>query len=136
MRKLLFTLVLATLSLPALTLQGGEAPKSPELTFKKDLGIRDTVYGKLHLYDGLSPVHTVMPPYPRKAFVAHITGTLVMDVLVAADGSVAEVRVRASSGNAELDAAGLGAVKRWTYPALPSRERYVNIETYEFDIDG
>ena len=136
MRNLLLTLFIATLSLPAPTLLGGDAPKAPALHFKKDLGVQDTVYGKLHLYEGLWPVRAVTPPYPRPALVARVTGTVVMDVLIAEDGSVADVRVRTSSGSADLDAAGLAGIKRWRYPASPDQQRCVNIETYAFTIDG
>ena len=136
MRKLLITLFIATLSLPAPALLGGDTPKIPALHFKQDLGVQETTYGKLHLYEGLRPVHLEMPPYPRQAYVANITGTVVMDVLIAEDGTVADVRIRKTSGNAELDAAGLAVLKRWRYPASPDQQRCVNIETFVFEIDG
>jgi TonB family protein len=58
-------------------------------------------------------VHKVAPAYPPQAEAAHIRGTVVLDVLIALDGSVAAVRV--SHGHPALAQSAIDAVKQWTY---------------------
>jgi len=58
---------------------------------------------------------TPLPPYPAAAREQGIEGTVLLDVLVLADGRVGEARVRQSSGSPALDAAALEAVRRWTF---------------------
>jgi protein TonB len=60
------------------------------------------------------------PPYPRRALNAQIEGTVVLRVLVGADGKPIEVNVHRSSGNRELDdAATRQVLRRWAFrPAM------------------
>jgi len=58
-------------------------------------------------------VNKVDPVYPPQAEAEGITGTVVLDVLIASDGSVAAIR--ASHGPPLLVPAAMEAVKKWTY---------------------
>lgn len=56
-------------------------------------------------------------PYPREALHLHQQGTVVLRVLVGADGMPQQVEVEKSSGARSLDLAARDAVKRWTFQA-------------------
>ena len=58
-------------------------------------------------------VHKVDPVYPPPAQATGIKGTVVLDVLIAPDGSVAAVHV--ASGPEALRQPAVDAVKQWTY---------------------
>lgn len=59
------------------------------------------------------------PVYPVDVLKKGVTGTVVMLVDVAADGSVSGARVERSSGEQQLDAAALDAVGKWKFtPAM------------------
>jgi len=68
------------------------------------------------------------PGYPRSARRAGEQGTVVLRVLVAADGSPARVEVERSSGSASLDSAALEAVQRWRF--VPARRGAVPVEAW------
>ena len=55
------------------------------------------------------------PVYPRQSQRRREQGTVMLEVLILADGSVADVRVKESSGYARLDKAALEAVAQWRY---------------------
>jgi protein TonB len=55
------------------------------------------------------------PSYPSTARRAGVQGTTLLDVLVADDGRVADVRVRQSAGHPDLDQAAVDAVRRWRF---------------------
>lgn len=57
--------------------------------------------------------HKVDPVYPPQAEAAHIHGSVLLDVLIAPDGSVAEVHPE--QGDPALLEAAVNAVKQWTY---------------------
>ena len=70
----------------------------------------------------LSPAkyrETPLPPYPTAAREQGVEGVVLLVVQVFAEGRVGEVRVKTSSGSAELDAAAVKAVKEWTF--VPGR---------------
>lgn len=56
------------------------------------------------------PMRTIRPDYPRSARQRGEQGDVVLEISVAADGSVSSVAVATSSGFADLDAAALKAV--------------------------
>jgi TonB family protein len=58
-------------------------------------------------------VHKVDPVYPPLAKAAGIRGTVVLDVLIASDGSVDDVRL--SQGPTLLAPSAIEALKQWTY---------------------
>jgi len=135
MRKLL-SLILAGAVLVIQTTAFAAEPAPKPLHFKADHGVQQTVFGQLHQFEGLWATQVKDPVYPKKELLARIIGTVTMDVLVAEDGSVADVRVRKSSGNANLDAAALEAIRHWKYPVLTPPTRYANVEVWEFILDG
>jgi protein TonB len=55
------------------------------------------------------------PPYPAAARRMGEQGEVRLDVHVAADGTVTEVRLRASSGSAVLDRSAIDTVRRWRF---------------------
>ncbi|MEW6220185.1 MAG: energy transducer TonB [Thermodesulfobacteriota bacterium] len=59
------------------------------------------------------------PVYPALARKRGLSGTVVLSVLVAPDGRVAELAVLTSSGHPSLDQAALAAVADWTF--VPGR---------------
>ena len=61
-------------------------------------------------------VHRVDPTYPDIALVAKVTGLVILEASVAADGSVEAVRVLRSVKF--LDQAAIDAVKQWKYSPL------------------
>ncbi|QCB36693.1 TonB family protein [Sphingobium sp. PAMC28499] len=55
------------------------------------------------------------PRYPNESRRKHEEGTVLLTVLVAIDGSVADISVARSSGFDRLDRAALSAVRRWKW---------------------
>ena len=59
----------------------------------------------------------VAPDYPSAARSAGITGMVRLQVLISSEGSVQDVEVYESSGNAALDSAAIRAVRSWQFTA-------------------
>jgi protein TonB len=57
------------------------------------------------------------PKYPPQAVRQHLTGKLMLKVLVGVDGKPEEVTVEKSSGSHILDQAAIDAVKTWMFNA-------------------
>jgi len=58
-------------------------------------------------------------PYPRESLINHEHGTVILKVLVSAEGLVQAVEIEKSSGYLRLDRAARDAVKGWSFhPAL------------------
>lgn len=55
------------------------------------------------------------PRYPHESRRKREQGTVVLMVLLAVDGTVADVSISQSSGSARLDDAALKAVRRWRW---------------------
>lgn len=55
------------------------------------------------------------PVYPAEALREGRSGTVLLEVTVETDGAVSMVRVHASSGSADLDAAALSALRAWRF---------------------
>jgi len=66
------------------------------------------------------------PVYPSASRRRGEEGTVLLELLVLADGSVTDVRVKKSSGHPRLDQSALNAVKRWRY--TPATRAGVAIE--------
>jgi periplasmic protein TonB len=63
--------------------------------------------------------------YPRESLIAREQGTVVLRVLVGADGVVEKVEIEKSSGHARLDRAAREAVSKWSFhPAQRSGAAY------------
>ncbi|MDZ3832668.1 MAG: energy transducer TonB [Sphingopyxis sp.] len=68
-------------------------------------------------------VHAPPPRYPRESRRLREQGTVVLRVLLGADGKVADIGVAKSSGHGRLDAAALDAVRKWRWrPTLRQGE--------------
>jgi protein TonB len=55
------------------------------------------------------------PPYPTLSRRLREQGTVILDILIRADGKVGEIKLKTSSGFKRLDEAAITAVKRWRY---------------------
>lgn len=63
--------------------------------------------------------HNCLDQYPADAKAVHVEGITSLSYRIAEDGSVKQITIRTSSGNATLDKAAIGCVKAWTYtPAM------------------
>ena len=60
-------------------------------------------------------VSHVDPEYPPMARQMHLSGAVLLDIVIDKDGKVSEVHV--SSGSALLSGAATAAVKKWKYAA-------------------
>ena len=60
------------------------------------------------------PVRTRPPEYPSQLKRDGVSGMVVVNVVIEADGSVADVEIRKST-NSEFDAPALEAVKNWRF---------------------
>lgn len=63
----------------------------------------------------LTITQRIDPVYPAAARRAGEQGTVVLSVMVDADGRVSAVTVASSSGSMELDDAAIAAIKRWQF---------------------
>ncbi|MFW2374640.1 MAG: energy transducer TonB [Gammaproteobacteria bacterium] len=73
-----------------------------------------------------SRLNNPAPAYPIASRRRGEAGTVVLEVLIMPDGSVAEVRIKHSSGYPRLDKSALTAVKRWHY--MPAKQNGVPIQ--------
>lgn len=74
-----------------------------------------------------NPIHRVAPVYPALARRANIEGTVVLQAVIAADGSVSDVK--ALSGHPMLTKAALDAVKQWRYKPYTINGEPVEVDT-------
>ena len=75
-----------------------------------------TNQGRLRISSGVAQgllIRQVNPRYPQRAIQDRIQGTVVLQAVIAKDGSVQDIR--AVSGNAMLTPAAMDAVKQWRY---------------------
>ena len=70
-------------------------------------------------------LHNPKPAYPPMARRLGIEGTVMLRILVSAEGAPEQSRIIASSGTEALDAAALEAVQRWRF--VPARDGRVAI---------
>ncbi|HYU47103.1 MAG TPA: TonB family protein [Terriglobales bacterium] len=69
----------------------------------------------------------IEPQYPAAALAAHRSGEVVLEVLVAEDGSVASIRIL--TGDPLLAAAAADAVRQWRYEPYRQHERPSRFQT-------
>ncbi len=69
----------------------------------------------------------IEPTYPPDALAAHRSGEVVLEILVAEDGSVASIRTL--SGDPALAAAAADAVRNWRYEPYRSHQRPTPFQT-------
>ena len=67
-------------------------------------------------------ISTPWPDYPYEARRSRITGRGLLRIYVDESGRVSDVRVLKSTGNRQLDDAGLAAFRHWRAKAGPRRE--------------
>lgn len=81
-----------------------------------------------------SQLNNVAPTYPAQSKRLHEVGTVILEVLVKADGSLGNLRLKTSSGYTRLDEAALRAVKDWHF--IPAKRGGQAIDfTYELPIE-
>lgn len=66
------------------------------------------------------------PAYPRVSRRRGEQGTVILEILILADGSVDEVRVKSSSGYSRLDKSAMQAVKQWRYEPARRGEQVID----------
>lgn len=67
------------------------------------------------------------PKYPDEARKKGVQGTVTMDVVIGADGSVKSVKV--TDGDKDLGKAAASAVKHWRYQPTISNSKPIPVET-------
>jgi TonB family protein len=72
-----------------------------------------SIPGSVRVGGGWRKIHHVPPVYPEEARRANVRGVVILEVSVAADGTVSDARVL--RGQPFLDAAALDAVRQWRY---------------------
>ena len=73
------------------------------------------------------PLAQAKPRYPDLARRAGIEGQTVVKALVDIDGSIRDVQILKSSGNAMLDEAALAAARKWKFSPAKQRDKYVRV---------
>lgn len=73
-----------------------------------------------------NPLNNPAPAYPSLSRRLGEQGIVLLEILILADGSVGEVRIKESSGYKRLDETAAKAVKRWRY--MPARRGDTAIE--------
>ena len=79
-----------------------------------------------------SELNNPAPTYPNISRRLGEKGTVSLDILVRADGSVGDVKVKTSSGYKRLDDAAIKAIKRWQF--VPAHQGGQPID-YPYEID-
>lgn len=62
-----------------------------------------------------NPLNNPAPAYPNLSRRLGEQGTVLLEILILADGTVGEIRIKESSGHKRLDETAVKAVKRWRY---------------------
>jgi periplasmic protein TonB len=72
-------------------------------------------------------VHRVQPKYPEEAKKEHVSGIVLLRVIILKDGSLGKIDV--VSGPALLVDASVDAVRKWRYKPTTLNDRPVEVET-------
>lgn len=67
------------------------------------------------------------PVYPQKALEAGIEGMVIVAAFVATNGTVAETKVKTSSGDKDLDNSAIAAVSSWTFSPATQGEKELSV---------
>ncbi|MES2672626.1 MAG: energy transducer TonB [Pseudomonadota bacterium] len=81
-----------------------------------------------------SQANNPAPVYPAVSRRLREQGVVLLEVLVLADGSVGELRVKQSSGHARLDETAIRAVKNWHFVAATRANQAIDF-WYELPIE-
>lgn len=103
---------LATLSLAFLLTASAQEPQQP---VRVSSGV---MAGQL--------IHKVSPHYPREAYEAHVSGSVVLHIIIGEDGHVHDITV--VSGPQMLRKAYVDAVSQWVYKPYRLNGRAVPVE--------
>lgn len=79
-----------------------------------------------------SELNNPAPAYPNLSRRLGEKGTVTLEILVRANGTVGEVKIKRSTGHKRLDGAALNAIKRWRF--IPASQAGVAID-YWYEID-
>ncbi len=106
------------------TLAGDNAAISPPVDAKPSvpLGLSGPAAAQVRLTKKVAPV------YPPEAKMAHITGTVVLDVMIGADGKVRDMRVVGSPSKL-LTQASLDSISNWLYKPYLLDEQPFEVNT-------
>ena len=66
------------------------------------------------------------PTYPSLSRRLREEGIVVLEILIVADGTVGEIKIKSSSGFKRLDAAAVNAVKQWRYQAATQGNKKID----------
>jgi TonB family protein len=72
-------------------------------------------------------IHDVQPEYPQAARISHITGDVVLHVLIDREGNIAELTL--VSGHPLLAESAINAVKQWKYKPYLLNGKPVEVDT-------
>jgi len=123
---IMFGLLIVLLLAPATRAQLGGVPSdSPgQAQEPKQRPLRIRVGGNV-AEQGL--VHKVLPEYPASAKAAHITGTVLLHVIISKDGTMQHIEY--VSGPPELMKAAIDAVAQWTYKPVKLNGEPLEVDT-------
>lgn len=84
--------------------------------FLGQMGAGAPTGGGAALFEGsIIPLQRIAPQCPRKAAMDGLTGEVVLDILVRADGSVESATVMSSKPRGVFDSAAVSAVLKWKF---------------------
>ena len=114
---------------------GGIGPGVPNSVLKDLVKVapvipKAVVPSKVRVSSGVAQgllVHQVKPAYPPLAVQARIQGTVVLQAVIARDGTVRDLRV--VSGHPLLVQAAMEAVKQWRYKPYLLNDQPVDVDT-------
>jgi protein TonB len=95
----------------------------PQFTFSEERGRTGCDLNKGDICAPARPVYTsptilpTPPTYPTKSIRLNEQGTVLLEVLITADGKAGAVEIKKSSGFERLDRAAVEAVKQWKFNA-------------------
>lgn len=123
--------------------QRGDITVEPDHQLAVDLssGVGPTVIddGKPVAGASLEYASAPPPPYPREAMLDGVTGTVLLEVTVGANGRPTDVRIQRSSGSRQLDAAARRQVlTKWRFrPATRNGQAVpaIGLVPVEFKLD-
>lgn len=105
---------------PPPRLDCGDKPLPNHLGDSKSIRVGESVMSK-------NLIHQEIPVYPKDAKDKHITGTVILHVIIAPDGKVKNIEFR--SGPSELQKSAMDAVAKWRYKPVLYNCEAVHVDT-------
>lgn len=105
--------------------------------FERDLGLRETVWGKLQVYENLRTEYSVPPMFPPgyMSGVEPLEAEVKAFLLIEPDGSVSAVSLFRTSRYSDIDAAALKAFKKWGFPPQAENTQRVSVSRMTFRLN-